>query len=182
MTETDPLRTLGRICEDLRELKVPFCLVGGLAVSARAEVRTTRDVDLAITVDQARLEGQSGVEPSPGPCAARDHGAPRIRSRSGSRGEAPGSAGRRFARLTATTTLSRSGTRISSLRLEPGPCSAPSKTEQNRWSAEVARRTGHGGGHSGPAYGDDKLGVGAHTCVDHDPGLSGRRPDEARPG
>lgn len=54
MTETDPLRTLGRICEDLRELKVPFCLVGGLAVSARAEVRTTRDVDLAITVDQAR--------------------------------------------------------------------------------------------------------------------------------
>lgn len=40
----------------LRELDVPFALVGGLAVSVRAEARFTRDVDLALSVagdDQA---------------------------------------------------------------------------------------------------------------------------------
>lgn len=38
-------------CETLDELGVDFALVGGLAVSARAEPRLTRDVDLAISTD-----------------------------------------------------------------------------------------------------------------------------------
>ncbi|MFO0550744.1 MAG: nucleotidyl transferase AbiEii/AbiGii toxin family protein [Polyangiaceae bacterium] len=39
-----------RIGADLDELGVPWALVGGLAVSARAEPRTTRDVDVAMDV------------------------------------------------------------------------------------------------------------------------------------
>ena len=39
---------LHKIRDDLTELAVPYALVGGLAVSARAEPRLTRDVDLAI--------------------------------------------------------------------------------------------------------------------------------------
>lgn len=42
--------TLRRVAEDLRKLKRPWALIGGLAVSARAEPRTTRDVDLAVAV------------------------------------------------------------------------------------------------------------------------------------
>lgn len=34
----------------LEQLEVPHALVGGLAVSARATPRTTRDVDLAVSV------------------------------------------------------------------------------------------------------------------------------------
>jgi hypothetical protein len=41
---------LARVCNELAALRVPFALVGGLAVSARAEPRLTRDVDLAIAV------------------------------------------------------------------------------------------------------------------------------------
>ncbi len=41
---------LARICNELSAGRVPFALVGGLAVSARAEPRLTRDVDLAIAV------------------------------------------------------------------------------------------------------------------------------------
>lgn len=41
---------LRRIAEDLRKLDKSWALVGGLAVGARAEPRTTRDVDLAIAV------------------------------------------------------------------------------------------------------------------------------------
>jgi hypothetical protein len=44
-------RALVRIVADLRQLGARFALVGGLAVSLRAEPRTTRDVDLAIAVD-----------------------------------------------------------------------------------------------------------------------------------
>ena len=42
----------------LREFAKPFALVGGLAVSVRAEVRFTRDVDIAVVVvrDDAELE------------------------------------------------------------------------------------------------------------------------------
>lgn len=43
-------RALLRIASDLRQLGVDFALVGGLAVSLRAEPRTTRDVDLAAAV------------------------------------------------------------------------------------------------------------------------------------
>lgn len=50
-------RALRRVVEDLREMGLPYALVGGLAVSIRAEPRTTRDVDLALAVD-----GDSGAE------------------------------------------------------------------------------------------------------------------------
>lgn len=49
-------RALQRVAAELEEAIVPCALVGGLAVSARAEPRTTRDVDLAVSVlgdDQA---------------------------------------------------------------------------------------------------------------------------------
>lgn len=42
-------RALARIAEELRSAGQPCALVGGLAVSARAEPRTTRDVDLAVS-------------------------------------------------------------------------------------------------------------------------------------
>lgn len=44
-------RALLRIVADLGDLGARFALVGGLAVSIRAEPRTTRDVDLVIAVD-----------------------------------------------------------------------------------------------------------------------------------
>lgn len=43
-------RALSRIAEELRTAQQPCALVGGLAVSARAEPRTTRDVDIAVSV------------------------------------------------------------------------------------------------------------------------------------
>jgi len=46
-----PLEGLRHLSETLRQLGVEFCLVGGLAVSVRAEVRFTRDVDLCVIVD-----------------------------------------------------------------------------------------------------------------------------------
>ena len=42
-------RALKRIFEELGDAGVPCALIGGLAVSARAEPRTTRDVDVAIS-------------------------------------------------------------------------------------------------------------------------------------
>lgn len=41
---------LAHVCSELAALDVAFALVGGLAVSARAEPRLTRDVDLAVAV------------------------------------------------------------------------------------------------------------------------------------
>lgn len=50
-------RALIQVDSDLRQIGVPFALIGGLAVSLRAEPRTTRDVDLAIAVaDDAGAE------------------------------------------------------------------------------------------------------------------------------
>ncbi|HEY2408432.1 MAG TPA: nucleotidyl transferase AbiEii/AbiGii toxin family protein [Polyangiaceae bacterium] len=49
-------RALKRIVVELEQANAPCALIGGLAVSARAEPRTTRDVDLAISMpddDQA---------------------------------------------------------------------------------------------------------------------------------
>lgn len=43
-------RALARAATALRSIDVPFALVGGLAVSARAEPRFTRDADLAVAV------------------------------------------------------------------------------------------------------------------------------------
>jgi hypothetical protein len=47
-------RALVRIDADLRQLRARFALVGGLAVSARVEPRTTRDIDVAIAVNSDR--------------------------------------------------------------------------------------------------------------------------------
>lgn len=44
-------RALIQVDSDLRQIGVPFALIGGLAVSLRAEPRTTRDVDLAVAVE-----------------------------------------------------------------------------------------------------------------------------------
>jgi Nucleotidyl transferase AbiEii toxin, Type IV TA system len=49
MTREAPLHLLLSIAAVLDELQQPYALVGGLAVSVRAEVRFTRDVDLAIS-------------------------------------------------------------------------------------------------------------------------------------
>lgn len=57
---TQPLlaRALIRLHGDLEAIGVPWCLIGGLAVSARAEPRTTRDVDAVVAVsDDAAAEG-----------------------------------------------------------------------------------------------------------------------------
>jgi predicted nucleotidyltransferase len=54
-TPVNPLEAaLRRISEDLRTSGRPWALIGGLAVSARAEPRTTRDVDLAVAVADDR--------------------------------------------------------------------------------------------------------------------------------
>ncbi len=49
-TDFSPLAALGDIAAVLTRLGRPFALVGGLAVSIRAEVRFTRDVDIALAV------------------------------------------------------------------------------------------------------------------------------------
>lgn len=41
---------LAGLADDLRAIRVRWCLVGGLAVGARAEPRTTRDIDVAVAV------------------------------------------------------------------------------------------------------------------------------------
>lgn len=52
MSELTPLeREIGAIADELRGRRRPFALVGGLAVSVRAEVRFTRDVDIAVVVE-----------------------------------------------------------------------------------------------------------------------------------
>jgi predicted nucleotidyltransferase len=54
-TPLNPLEAaLRRISEDLRDSGRSWALIGGLAVSARAEPRTTRDVDLAVAVADDR--------------------------------------------------------------------------------------------------------------------------------
>lgn len=47
-------RTLVRLDNDLEALDAGWALVGGLAVGARAEPRTTRDVDVAVAVPSDR--------------------------------------------------------------------------------------------------------------------------------
>lgn len=48
---------LHRLADDLRQCRVEWALVGGLAVSVRTEPRFTRDVDVAVAVD-----GDAGAE------------------------------------------------------------------------------------------------------------------------
>ena len=50
MAEPAPELALAAICRDLVRLGHRFALVGGLAVSVRAEVRFTRDVDIVVLV------------------------------------------------------------------------------------------------------------------------------------
>jgi hypothetical protein len=50
MAEPAPELALTAICRELEARSRRFALVGGLAVSVRAEVRFTRDVDLAVQV------------------------------------------------------------------------------------------------------------------------------------
>ena len=57
MNGPTPEGALAEIVKTLSQVAVPFTLVSGLAVSIRAEVRFTRDVDLAIGVD-----GDAAVE------------------------------------------------------------------------------------------------------------------------
>jgi hypothetical protein len=54
MTEPAPQLALKTICLQLEAAGRRFALVGGLAVSVRAEVRFTRDVDLAVIVTDDR--------------------------------------------------------------------------------------------------------------------------------
>ncbi len=57
MSDHDPEQALLEIARVLTSCGVRFSLVGGLAVSVRAEVRFTRDVDVAIDVtDDAAVE------------------------------------------------------------------------------------------------------------------------------
>ncbi len=56
MSEPTPLAALGEVAAVLRKRQTAFALVGGLAVSARGEVRFTRDVDLAVALDDSAIE------------------------------------------------------------------------------------------------------------------------------
>ncbi len=51
MDDSSQEATLADIAGHLERLERPFALVGGLAVSVRAEVRFTKDIDLAVVVD-----------------------------------------------------------------------------------------------------------------------------------
>ena len=51
---TDVERALAAATRDLAASRRPFALVGGLAVSTRAEVRFTRDLDFAVVVSEDR--------------------------------------------------------------------------------------------------------------------------------
>ena len=58
MVEPAPELALAAICDELARRKMRFALVGGLAVSVRAEVRFTRDVDIVVLVaGDAEAEG-----------------------------------------------------------------------------------------------------------------------------
>jgi len=58
MIDTRISDSLIRLDEDLRDLGASWALVGGLAVSARAEPRMTRDIDVAVVVaDDSEAEG-----------------------------------------------------------------------------------------------------------------------------
>ena len=57
MTDPRPEDALAHAAAELRRRGKRFALVGGLAISVRGEVRTTRDVDLAVAVgDDRELE------------------------------------------------------------------------------------------------------------------------------
>ena len=51
-------RALQEAMRELEAAELPFAVVGGLAVSARTEPRFTRDVDLAVAIDDDRIAEQ----------------------------------------------------------------------------------------------------------------------------
>jgi hypothetical protein len=55
------LSALRKVTEDLNATKRSWCLIGALAVSVYSEPRTTRDIDIAIALDD-RSEQDSFVE------------------------------------------------------------------------------------------------------------------------
>ena len=63
MAEPAPELAIRGICNELATKGRKFAVVGGLAVSVRAEVRFTRDVDVAISVvdDQANSANNSNI-------------------------------------------------------------------------------------------------------------------------
>lgn len=56
MIDVSPESALRDIAQWLARRGIPFALVGGIAVSVRAEVRFTRDVDLALALSERELE------------------------------------------------------------------------------------------------------------------------------
>jgi|GEM_PF-1827235 len=48
------IRAMLTVCRVLNELAIPYCLIGGLAVSMLATPRATGDIDLAVLIDAAR--------------------------------------------------------------------------------------------------------------------------------
>jgi Uncharacterised nucleotidyltransferase len=64
-------QTLIKISERLRDLGIPYAVVGGMAVSAHGVLRTTEDVDILVTADDLitihkQLEGLGYVPPFQG--------------------------------------------------------------------------------------------------------------------
>jgi hypothetical protein len=69
--------TLRRISSKLAELKIPYAVAGGMAVSAHGHLRTTEDVDVLVTPEglekiHAELEGLGYVAPFAGSKNLRD--------------------------------------------------------------------------------------------------------------
>ena len=54
MTEPRLAAALIQLSADLRAIEARWALIGGLAVSARAEPRTTRDIDVSVAVEDDR--------------------------------------------------------------------------------------------------------------------------------
>ena len=69
--------TLRRISSKLAELKIPYAVAGGMAISAHGHLRTTEDVDILVTPEglariHAELEGLGYVAPFSGSKNLRD--------------------------------------------------------------------------------------------------------------
>jgi hypothetical protein len=73
MAEPAPELALVAICRELVRLGRRFALVGGLAVSVRAEVRFTRDVDIVVLVADDTEAESLDVDGAPWPAAMRWH-------------------------------------------------------------------------------------------------------------
>ena len=50
------LETLKSLCVLLRDARVEFCLIGGLAVAIQAKPRATEDIDLLVLIDEQQIQ------------------------------------------------------------------------------------------------------------------------------